>query len=439
MRKFSVIVFILLANAAVLWEHLPISEVFKAVIFAGLYLCFVFIGLWPRAGARLPRRLKILGGGSALLWMAAVCCAVQIFVHMALWELAADLSHGIFWLNIGISLVLIFFTLANAVLRLFWSSGQIGVFYRLLLIFMWWIPVVNIILITRMWKISEAEFRFGVARYERNLARQGDKVCKTKYPLLLVHGIFFRDWKIYNYWGRIPAELLANGAKIFYGNQESSASVEDSAEQLKRRILEIIEETGCERVNIIAHSKGGIDARYAISALGMDAYVASLTTINTPHRGCLFARYALEGFPKALLFSVSKRYDKLFKKLGDDTPDFFSGASELTDKKCEELNRALPNCEGVFYRSVGSTMSSSKSADFPLNISHSIILAIDGENDGLVTTESMPWGQHTQISPMGPRGISHGDLIDLTRRDVPGFDVTELYVSLASELREKGL
>lgn len=41
------------------------------------------------------------------------------------------------------------------------------------------------------------------------------------------------------------------------------------------------EETGCEKVNIIAHSKGGLDSRYAISRLGMDQYTASLTTINS--------------------------------------------------------------------------------------------------------------------------------------------------------------
>ena len=58
-------------------------------------------------------------------------------------------------------------------------------------------------------------------------------------------------------------------------------------EDIKKKILEVIEKTGCEKVNIIAHSKGGLDSRYAISILGMDKYTASLTTISTPHRGCI--------------------------------------------------------------------------------------------------------------------------------------------------------
>ena len=52
--------------------------------------------------------------------------------------------------------------------------------------------------------------------------------------------------------------------------------------------MQIIQKTGCEKVNIIAHSKGGLESRYAISQLGLSPYVASLTTINTPHHGCTF-------------------------------------------------------------------------------------------------------------------------------------------------------
>src|SRR5207249_8887306 len=38
-------------------------------------------------------------------------------------------------------------------------------------------------------------------------------------------------------------------------------------------------------VNIVAHSMGGLDARYAISQLGLGGRVASLITIGTPHLG----------------------------------------------------------------------------------------------------------------------------------------------------------
>ncbi len=88
-------------------------------------------------------------------------------------------------------------------------------------------------------------------------------------PLLLVHGVFFRDFRYLNYWGRIPKELIRNGATVYYGQQQSAAAVEDSGKELAARIRQIVEETGCGKVNIIAHSKGGLDSRAAIAHCGM--------------------------------------------------------------------------------------------------------------------------------------------------------------------------
>ena len=38
----------------------------------------------------------------------------------------------------------------------------------------------------------------------------------------------------------------------------------------------------------------------------------------------------------------------------------------------------------------------------------------------------------------GKRGISHGDVIDLSRKNIPGFDVREFYVQLVKDLKERG-
>ena len=38
----------------------------------------------------------------------------------------------------------------------------------------------------------------------------------------------------------------------------------------------------------------------------------------------------------------------------------------------------------------------------------------------------------------GRRGISHGDIIDLMREDIDGFDVREFYVSLVKDLKDRG-
>lgn len=77
---------------------------------------------------------------------------------------------------------------------------------------------------------------------------------------------------------------------------------------------------------------------------------------------------------------------------------------------------------------------------FPLNLTHSFVGYFDGENDGLVGVDSFEWGESlTMLRPTGRRGISHGDMVDLNRENIRGFDVREFYVELVSSLKERGL
>ena len=77
---------------------------------------------------------------------------------------------------------------------------------------------------------------------------------------------------------------------------------------------------------------------------------------------------------------------------------------------------------------------------FPLNMSYNLVKHFDGKNDGLVGEKSFPFGEdYTYLENKGPRGISHGDMIDLNRENIDGFDVREFYVNLVSKLKEKGL
>ena len=110
-------------------------------------------------------------------------------------------------------------------------------------------------------------------------------LCRTKYPLVFIHGAGFRDLKWPAYWGRIPAVLEAQGATIYYGLQDCWASIETNAQEIAVRIDEILAESGSEKVNIIAHSKGGLDARMAASSFGCGSKIASITTVATPHHG----------------------------------------------------------------------------------------------------------------------------------------------------------
>ena len=325
------------------------------------------------------------------------------------------------------------------------SSKQISVTSRALGFMMGWIPLINIPVLGKIIGATGREYSFEKNKLKNNLKRADEQLCKTRYPILLVHGVFFRDFKYFNYWGRIPAELEKNGATIYYGEHQSAAAVRDSAGEIAERIRKIVNETGCGKVNVIAHSKGGLDTKYAIARLGMADYVASLTTINTPHNGCEFADYLLEKAPEGLKTKVSGAYNAALKKLGDENPSFIAAVTDLPASGCRRLNEEMAGYDyranGVYTQSVGSWMKEAGSGAFPLNMSYLLVKQFDGPNDGLVGEPSFHFGgEYTFLeNKKSKRGISHGDMIDLNRENIPGFDVREFYVQLVAKLKQRGL
>lgn len=328
----------------------------------------------------------------------------------------------------------------NGIIKIYLSSNQLGVKWRVIGAVCGMIPVVHLVVLTKMLGIVKREVVFENEKLIRNEQRRCEQICKTKYPLVMVHGVFFRDFRYFNYWGRMPDELTRNGAVVYYGNQQSAASVEDCARELDKRIRQIAAETGCEKVNVIAHSKGGLDMRYALSHLGTAQFVASLTTINTPHRGCEFADYLLSKIPKAQQKAVADTYNAALRKFGDHNPDFMAAVTDLTAGACAKRNEETPDAPGVLYQSIGSKLNRASGGRFPLNFTYGLVKYFDGFNDGLVGEDSFPWGENYRfITTEGKRGISHGDMIDLNRENFEGFDVREFYVNLVCGLREKGL
>jgi pimeloyl-ACP methyl ester carboxylesterase len=64
-----------------------------------------------------------------------------------------------------------------------------------------------------------------------------------------------------------------------------TSDVRAAARSLGRSVQELCEQTGYERVHVIAHSLGGVIARYYVQRLGGDARVHTLVTLGSPHRG----------------------------------------------------------------------------------------------------------------------------------------------------------
>ncbi|MDE5945722.1 MAG: hypothetical protein K2G63_00235 [Oscillospiraceae bacterium] len=271
--------------------------------------------------------------------------------------------------------------------------------------------------------------------------------CETKYPVLLVHGMGFRDRKIFNYWGRIPKELENRGCKVFYGHQDANGTIENNSLMIKKSLDKALIESGSEKVNIIAHSKGGLDARYLISSLGEYKKVASLSTVDTPHHGSQTVDFLLK-FPDILVKATGKITDFFMYICGDSCPESYQVFQELTTDYLEKFNIENPDMPDIYYQSYGFFMKNIFS-DIVMSFPYSVIKSIEHENtDGLLTERAMNWtnfrGMFTSPSR---RGISHCDTTDLRRRrftkkmpdnEYEIADIVDFYIRLVAELKEKG-
>lgn len=390
------------------------------------------------------RRLRTCANGCELLRLFLLSTVLSVIYSVIGWSgrfsCGSMAKAPVLWIVNTLLMILVESVIFwNGIIRIYLTSEQLGIRWRVLGIVCGWIPVAHLIVLLILIRTAEKEVRFENEKIMLNRSRKELRVCGTRYPILMVHGVFFRDYRYLNYWGRIPRELTENGAVIYYGNHQSAASVEESGKELTARIRQIVAETGCEKVNIIAHSKGGLDSRYAISMLGADAHVASLTTINTPHRGCEFADYLLSKIPGKQQKAVAMAYNAALRRLGDTNPDFLAAVYDLTAAACRRRNEVVQDRPGVFYQSIGSKLNVPSSGRFPLNFTYRLVNYFDGGNDGLVGEKSFPWGAGYQfLTVNGKRGISHGDMIDLNRENFDGFDVREFYVQLVHNLKERG-
>ncbi len=263
--------------------------------------------------------------------------------------------------------------------------------------------------------------------------------CDTKYPVILVSGFGFKDnISTFNYWGVIPDFLKAHGCEIYTSYQDAFNSHVDNAIKLKYRILEILEKSSCEKINIIGHSKGGIESRYMISRLGMNDKVASLTTLGSPHKGSGIADIVIGRvpLPKFVLGRLMNIYGKL---LGDTSPDGIRAAVQLTRRFMENFNKDVPDAEDVYYQSFASHIT----RDYPSNTWKTlarILYSVEGSNDGLVAIESAKWGDYKGLirSEASP-SISHADMIGMKQFSAAKrFKSHWFFANTIHELKSKG-
>lgn len=113
-------------------------------------------------------------------------------------------------------------------------------------------------------------------------------IAESGTPILLVHGMADN----HSIFALLRRGLQRRGFTRVYSMNYSvrTSDVRTAAAQLAREIEEICEETDYERIHVVAHSLGGLIARYYVTRLGGDERVHTVVTLGTPHHGTLLAR-----------------------------------------------------------------------------------------------------------------------------------------------------
>lgn len=245
-----------------------------------------------------------------------------------------------------------------------------------------------------------------------------------RYPIILVHGLGWRDdTRWYRYWGKVPALLEGRGALVFLSGHDAMSSVAVCGAQIRARVAEVLALTGATKVNLIAHSKGGLDAREALRDSVCASAVASLITISSPHHGSRIAE-RLWGKPRWFLRALAGVFDFYFRLRGDALVDAMGACESLLPDACEAANErdlSLFSDSGIVFRSY-ATMHRPKRFWDLFFLSGRWLSRLEGANDGVVSVDSARWlGFRGVIEGAAGKGAAHDVMIGRRGLSYPVF------------------
>lgn len=250
------------------------------------------------------------------------------------------------------------------------------------------------------------------------------------------HDVVSAGKYLIEYWNGIKSQLEEVGCTVLVAKVPPFARIETRAHMLDEFIVSqlpnIRKQHGVPegrpiKLNLVAHSMGGLDCRYLIHYLQKkkrDKYqIVSLTTISTPHRGTSAADFALEYSPESLIrnyfpsvFQLSTSFTKVFNRHIHNDPDvkYFSYASQFT-----------PNPASMFL------------------VTWKIVKDKEGPNDGLVSVKSAKWAKFMGCLD----DVDHADLINWMgpvkmakmALGIPNFNPKWFYMDIMNNLAAHGL
>ena len=205
----------------------------------------------------------------------------------------------------------------------------------------------------------------------------GDMLPRTLSFLPCVH-----------YFNGIAKRLRKLGHTVLEPQVSPIGSIQVRGDALAQEILR--QTNPGDRVHILAHSMGGLDARYAISKTAdLVERVATLVTIGTPHRGSPVAD-AVVNRTGPLLESIP---DRLRRRLELDA----GALHDLTTAVCTQFDMDTPDDPRVRYINIAGDASQDKDELFLYRLTIAIGHMTGEPNDGMVTRSSALREDHTHL------------------------------------------
>lgn len=263
------------------------------------------------------------------------------------------------------------------------------------------------------------------------------EIIQLKHPVLLCHGYgayasLMRPTQMHD----VCMYLRGHGIKAIAPNGAPFASIQTRAENWVELFHEVRSQLGVEKLNVIAHSMGGLDMRFAISQLGLAPYVSSLTTVATPHHGTWLAELGLST-PEL----IRERLKDFLNWVGNNMyprveSDIVAAVSQLTRDYIENtFNPMVKDAQDVNYYSYSAAFSQTKLLDVnpALLVQTSFINKQEGPNDGIVSSKSAIWGNH-----LGCLELNHLEQLRLNidKKRIPLWEKT--WTEIAMKLAELG-
>ena len=262
-------------------------------------------------------------------------------------------------------------------------------------------------------------------------------IVQVKYPIFLCHGFGAIGSLVKPSPLHDPCMLMReHGIIAFAPNVVPYASIETRARNWVRLINKVCDDYGFEKLNVIAHSMGGLDMRFALAHLDITDRIASLTTVATPHHGTFLADLILKT-PEIITEKLSDIVDWFGNSVYPrEKSEVLSSVEQLCRNYIqEEFNPNTHDVKDFPYFSYSAAVG--KGTNYSINpvfmFQNTQIFAKENINDSFVSVESAQWGEHIGTIP-----LSHMNQINVqvSKENRPKYK--DFWIGVVKMLRDKG-